>query len=195
MLPEETLRHVSEVVGRECGACSLCCKLLHVVELSKPAGAWCRHCRPGAGGCSVHATRPDICRDFFCGWRLSKNVSDAWYPLRCHMILSLGVFDGVGAVTVTVDENHPLAWREPPWHGQLRQMAERGLRVDRQEDIRLTQVRVGGRVWLVLPDRDVEITRCSYVLKLVGVGQWDVEQYASSEQASARVSELASSRR
>jgi len=185
---------IERSTDRRCGACSLCCKLLHVIELRKPANEWCEHCRPGAGGCSIYQSRPDICRSYFCGWMLSSHVSDAWYPARCHMVLSLGAFDGgIEVVTVTVDEGYPLRWREPPYHGQLRQMAERGLRVDKKEDVRLVQVRVGSRVWLVLPNRDVEISRCSYVLKLVARGEWDVEQYATSEQAGARVQELASS--
>ena len=37
------------VPGRECGSCSLCCKVYNVPEIEKPAGKWCRHCTPGKG--------------------------------------------------------------------------------------------------------------------------------------------------
>src|SRR6516165_9574581 len=38
---------------RECGKCSLCCKLLPIRELNKPIDTWCPHCRPGHGGCTI----------------------------------------------------------------------------------------------------------------------------------------------
>jgi hypothetical protein len=38
---------------RECGKCSLCCKLAPIRELNKPIDAWCPHCRPGHGGCTI----------------------------------------------------------------------------------------------------------------------------------------------
>ena len=39
--------------GRECGACTLCCKVFDVPVLEKPAGQWCKHCLPGRG-CGIH---------------------------------------------------------------------------------------------------------------------------------------------
>jgi hypothetical protein len=192
MLSSELAGQIA-VVGRECGQCSLCCKLLKVVELDKPENVWCKHCRPGHGGCSIHPTRPQICRDYYCGWMLSKTVGDEWYPLRSHMVLSLVKINGVQTVNVVVDTSRPLIWLEPPYYGQLKSMATRGLKVNRQEDIHLVQVRSAGRVWLVLPNRDMEITSCSYVIKMTGHGEWDVEQFATAEEASSRVKELATS--
>lgn len=176
--------------GRSCGACSECCRLLHVIELAKPAGVWCPHCRPGAGGCSIYEMRPSICRSFACGWLMSSKVSDDWFPLDCHMVLSLAVFNGIQTVTVTVDPEFPDAWRKHPHFAQLKMMATRGLRVRVPEDILLVHVRVHDRVWLVLPDEDVEITRGSYIVKLVADGQWTVEQFVDPQQAAVRVEEL-----
>jgi hypothetical protein len=176
--------------GRECGKCSLCCKLLHVVELDKPSNQWCEHCRPGAGGCSIYQTRPKICRTYACGWLMSATVGPEWYPLLSHMILSLAPFNGVNTVTVTVDPRFPWAWREQPYRAQLEQMAAKGLRVASAEDILLVHVRVGGRVWLVLPNEEVEITHGSYVVKLVAHGQWAVEQYATQDEAAERAAQL-----
>ena len=31
------------VPGRECGTCTLCCKLIAVAALGKPPGVWCTH--------------------------------------------------------------------------------------------------------------------------------------------------------
>lgn len=177
---------------RHCGKCSLCCKLLHVVELNKPANKWCEHCRPGHpdGGCSIHAARPPICRSFYCGWMLSKNVSDDWYPLKSHMVLSLGVFNGVQTVTVTVDPRFPWMWKEYPYYPQLKQMAQHGLQVKSADDILLVHVRCDSRVWLLVPNEDIEITRGSYIIKCVADGEWEVEQFRSTAEAEARTAEL-----
>jgi Fe-S-cluster containining protein len=175
---------------RQCGKCSLCCKLLHVVELDKPANQWCGHCKPGKGGCTIHETRPHICRSYFCGWMLSENVGPEWYPLHCHMILSLGKFNNIQTVTVTVDPRFPWMWKEQPYYAQLKQMSHRGLHVKDAADILLVHVRVDDRVWLLVPNDDIEITACSYIVKLTGPSQWEVEQFATQEQAAVRVAEL-----
>ena len=186
------IEQMVELTGRQCGQCSLCCKVLRVIELEKPENVWCDHCLPGHGGCSIHPTRPQICRGYYCGWMLSKTVTDEWYPLKSHMVLSIGAHHGLQTVTVTCDLNYPLAWREPPYYAQLKQMSARGLKVAKQEDIHLVHVRSAGRVWLMLPNKDVEITTLSYVLKLVAKGEWDVELFASAEEADARTHELSS---
>jgi uncharacterized protein len=176
--------------GRSCGSCSLCCKLLRVLELDKPANEWCDFCNPGHGGCSIYDSRPSICRGYYCGWMLSSGVGDEWYPLTCHMILSIGRIDGVQMVTVTVDGKYPLVWREPKYHQQLVRMAHGGLKVNDPDKVYIVQVRVDNRVWLVLPDRDIEITRCSYILKLARQGEWEVEQFPDSTAAADRVRTL-----
>lgn len=178
--------------GRGCGSCSLCCKLLHVIELNKPANQWCPHCKPGrpGGGCTIHETRPPICRSFFCGWMLSPNVGDEWYPLHSRMVLSFAKLDGIQTVTVTVDPQYPEVWTRAPFYQQLKTMAERGLHVAQASEILLVQVRVNNRVWLILPNTDAEITTGSYVVKLAGSGVWDVEQFRDGDDAQARVTEL-----
>jgi hypothetical protein len=45
------------VPGRECGSCSMCCKVYNIAEISKPAGKWCSHCKPGKG-CVIHDAPP-----------------------------------------------------------------------------------------------------------------------------------------
>lgn len=52
---------------RECGGCTMCCKVMHVPELEKPAGTWCPHCDIGEG-CGIYDERPKPCRDFECLW-------------------------------------------------------------------------------------------------------------------------------
>lgn len=52
--------------GRSCGDCDLCCRVIGVSELKKPAYTACEHAK---GGCAVHAVRPESCHVFFCAWR------------------------------------------------------------------------------------------------------------------------------
>jgi hypothetical protein len=52
---------------RVCGGCTLCCKVIPVEELGKPAGKRCQHVRSGKG-CSIYASRPWSCREWSCLW-------------------------------------------------------------------------------------------------------------------------------
>jgi uncharacterized protein len=179
------------VPGRSCGKCSLCCKVLRVSEIDKPANTWCGHCRPGRpeGGCSIYETRPGICRTYACGWLMSEALGEEWYPLRSHMVLTLAPLNDILTCTVTVDGDHPGAWREEPYYSQLKRMATRGLHVKTAEQILLVQVRIMGRVWLMTDEADIDITTRSYVVKLSSSG-FAIELFTTPEQASERVNEL-----
>lgn len=85
------------VPGRECGECTLCCEVLHVdsPDFQKPQGVRCAHCVPG-GGCAIHATRPNICREWFCQWRRYAWLDDSWRPDRSQLLLR-ATDDGVPA--------------------------------------------------------------------------------------------------
>ncbi|HEX4826999.1 MAG TPA: hypothetical protein VFV12_02145, partial [Xanthobacteraceae bacterium] len=50
------------------------------------AGQWCRHCKPGRG-CRIYDARPQICRQFFCGWMVSATLGPEWKPERSKIIL------------------------------------------------------------------------------------------------------------
>lgn len=52
---------------RQCGGCTLCCKLIPVEELHKAAGQRCAHQRTGKG-CAIYAKRPISCRHWSCLW-------------------------------------------------------------------------------------------------------------------------------
>jgi hypothetical protein len=52
---------------RSCGECSLCCIALRVDELGKLAGEPCPKLGPN-GGCTIHASRPPVCREYHCHW-------------------------------------------------------------------------------------------------------------------------------
>lgn len=65
---------------RECGPCRACCQELKIdtPELKKKAGALCSH-HAGAG-CGIYDSRPPVCRQFLCGWRLDEALGDEWRP-------------------------------------------------------------------------------------------------------------------
>lgn len=75
------------VAGRACGECTACCKAFHIAELDKPANVLCHHCSDT--GCSIHAARPPVCRDYFCLWRRIAAMPDGARPDRLGIIFSL----------------------------------------------------------------------------------------------------------
>ena len=109
-----------KITDRSCGECSLCCKLMGVPELKKPANTWCPHCRPGAGGCIVYTSRPATCRGFACEWLVNPDIGPSWYPLLCHMVI---VFTG-SAFTVVVDPDYPDSWRAAPYRQGIAALAK-----------------------------------------------------------------------
>jgi hypothetical protein len=92
---------------RQCGGCTMCCKLLAVVELEKPAGKWCQHCSKGVG-CQVYHVRPETCQQFDCLWLIGA-APDQCRPDKSKCVLST---TGEGQLQVHVDPGTPDAWRE-----------------------------------------------------------------------------------
>jgi hypothetical protein len=163
------------VAGRSCGDCSLCCKLLPVAtaELSKPAGEWCQHCRPGAGGCSIYERRPPICRNYKCQWLRHPIIDDAWYPKKCGMVISVSEAGSVLAWTITVDPVTPDAWRKPPYLQHLKRLARTGL-TDKEQRF-LTLVFAGQQRILVLPNRSALLPTSGdeIVIQRTGLNSWE----------------------
>jgi hypothetical protein len=73
---------------RACGECSLCCQVLRVDELAKLGGVCCVHQDVGARGCSIHPSRPKICRAYRCLW-LSGGLAEADRPDRLGAVLDV----------------------------------------------------------------------------------------------------------
>ena len=119
--------------------------------------------------------RPPTCKGYACGWLMSNNVSDEWYPLHSRMVLSLGVHDGINCVTVTVDPGSPNIWKQAPYYGQLKNMVRAGLAAKTPEEIQFVHVRCDGRVWLMTMDDDIDITFHTYIVKLI---RWPLQRRA-----------------
>jgi hypothetical protein len=78
------------VPGRECGECSACCVTLRIEEaaLKKYADVPCPNLRR-EGGCGIYGSRPDVCRNWYCGWRVMEQLDDSWRPDRSNVIVRL----------------------------------------------------------------------------------------------------------
>src|SRR5438876_465913 len=64
------VEHEPILSGRKCGRCTLCCKVPPIKELDKPHDQWCQHC-DASRGCRIYADRPEVCREFYCGYLTS----------------------------------------------------------------------------------------------------------------------------
>jgi uncharacterized protein len=140
-----------EAPGRTCGRCSLCCLVYPVPEMDKLKDVWCKHCRPGQGGCSIYNTRPPVCRDYTCSW-LDGTLPDHWYPLRTMMVLD----KSPGLLRVIAHPDHPDRWREEPFYNELKALARTGLTGTTDETFFVTIVYVSSSTfYVILPHIDV----------------------------------------
>jgi hypothetical protein len=134
-------------IQRTCEGCSLCCKVLRIDWLDKPANRWCVHSVPG--GCGIHGSHPDLCRAFFCLWIDDLTFGPEWKPARSGFVMSRSA-SGKGLL-LNVDADTPDAWKAEPYYSTLKQLsagARQGSYV---------AVCVGERVWAVFPEQDLEV--------------------------------------
>ena len=89
---------------RVCGPCRACCVELQIdtPELHKKARALCPHLT--ASGCGIYTSRPTVCREFLCGWRLFEELGDDWRPDVSGML-------ALRKAPVEL----PVAWRSAPY--------------------------------------------------------------------------------
>jgi hypothetical protein len=100
--------------SRICGTCSLCCKVMRIVETEKPAGVWCGACSPGRG-CKIYDTRPKECRDFSCWWLINPDLGPEWKPERSKIVI---VADEEN-LYLRCDPGFPEAWRKEPYYSTI----------------------------------------------------------------------------
>lgn len=139
----------SPAPGRDCGTCTLCCKVFDVPVLEKKAGEWCRHCMPGKG-CGIHETRPDHCRAFHCFWMLAPFLGEEWKPEKAKFVITI---DPVSQfMLVQVDPAQPTAWKRPPYYAQLKRWSMANIQRGRQ-----VVVFVNRNATVILPGKDVAL--------------------------------------
>src|SRR3977135_545867 len=79
---------VDLVPGRSCGTCIMCCKVYAIRELNKRAGQMCVHAERGCG-CKIYDNRPDVCRSFYCMWRVDATLGPEWKPETARFVVAL----------------------------------------------------------------------------------------------------------
>lgn len=137
----------SETAQRQCGGCTMCCKVLAIEELAKPTNVWCPHCSPGRG-CKIYERRPMECRTFSCGWLIDGTIPEEWKPDRSKLVF-FPVHE-TRNVLVHVDPGAPDAWRREPYYSRLRQKAAENLRAGAS-----VVVVVSGKATVILPNEDL----------------------------------------
>jgi hypothetical protein len=131
---------------RSCDGCTLCCKVIGVQEFAKPRGVWCKHCKIDSG-CTIHETRPEVCRAYSCRFLLDETLDESWRPSRSGMVINA---DRSRAV-VYVDPDRPGSWLMEPFYSRLKhwsRTSSSGWPVF---------VCIAERVIAVHPGRDVEV--------------------------------------
>ena len=140
MNEEEKLK--GEGTQRGCGSCSLCCVALRVDELGKLAGEPCPKLDP-AGGCSIHATRPAVCRGYQCHWS-KGGLELADRPDRLGAVVDFA--PGGLTLHLAIVEATPGAFAASP---RLREIAEQHRE---QMDVRVSDTRD-----VLDPDRPIHV--------------------------------------
>lgn len=133
---------------RSCGSCSLCCKLLGIASIDKPAGRWCGHFKRGAG-CGVYAGRPHECIAFNCEWLAHDVWGAEWKPDKARFVM-MTENDGK-RLRVIVDPDFPEAWRREPYYSNLKHISKAAA-----DGVRVFVV-IGPRHIIIFPDRDHDL--------------------------------------
>ena len=84
------------VAARACGECKACCNGWLTAEIhgqQMGGGVPCRFLRPD--GCGIYEQRPELCRDFVCGWlKPGSPFPEHWRPDRVGVIIREGLWQG-----------------------------------------------------------------------------------------------------
>ena len=134
--------------AKSCGTCTLCCKLLGITEIEKPAWEWCSHCAPGRG-CTIYETRPPSCREFECQWLCEPELPESLKPERSKVMLTGAAGPILNAYC---DPGHPMAWKREPMYSLLQERA----RIHWRGSIAVI-ARAGLRTWLINHDGETDL--------------------------------------
>jgi hypothetical protein len=125
-------------VTRECGDCTLCCKLVPVKEIDKPANTRCKHQRQ-IKGCLVYHTNkmPFSCHVWNCRWLVNADTHDLARPDRSHYVIDMMpdfviALDGdkkiqIQVVQIWCDANYRDAWKDPKLKAYMMRRGAEGI--------------------------------------------------------------------
>jgi hypothetical protein len=135
------------MTARQCGDCSLCCKVLGIAELDKPKDTWCPNFVAGTG-CRIYSDRPPSCRNFACSWLTDATMGPEWKPSVCKMVLDAKP----RMLAVHVDPAVSRPWRAEPYYSVLKRLSAQGM--SRSIIVLVIERR---RNIVILPDREVDL--------------------------------------
>jgi hypothetical protein len=135
------------VSTKACEDCTLCCKVMAIDELRKPAGSWCHQCEIGVG-CKIYAERPAECKAFNCLWLIDERLGPHWKPNKSKIVLTTSE-DGL---EIRCDPGFSDAWRKEPFRNQIHKWAEAG----ELTDVTVLVI-VGEKMILVTGDREFNL--------------------------------------
>jgi hypothetical protein len=125
---------------RQCGNCTLCCKLLPVPPLAKKAGERCRH--QNFKGCRVYrkpGLMPLECALWSCRWVVNDDTAELSRPDRSHYVIDImpdfitlqdnatEATTSIQVVQIWIDPAHPLAHRDPALQAYLLRRGQEGI--------------------------------------------------------------------
>jgi hypothetical protein len=127
------------VPGRSCGTCNVCCVVLTIDDeaMQKPQGYRCRNTLPDKS-CRIYETRPQMCRTFYCGWRLLKWVNE---PLR----------PDVSGVLVRLQKEVPVDGQPTRYGVEFTLLNSAALKADGLAESVAAAVAADVPVWLSVP--------------------------------------------
>lgn len=125
----------NQVPSRHCGRCSLCCKVVAVPSLGKPAFQRCKYIRTSDKGCcSIYDQRPYDCKSWTCMWIVDPEMKLP-RPDRAHYVIDMlpdwvrAYQDGeeidVQVLQIWMDPAFPDSHRDPALRAWLAAHAER----------------------------------------------------------------------
>lgn len=127
-----------QAVTRQCGECTLCCELLPVAEINKPASTRCKH-QSRTKGCKIYANRPISCRVWSCVWWLNVDVEGMRRPDKTHYVIDptpdivkqtnddTGYSAELPVIQVWCDPKYPEAYKDPALLDFIYRRAEEGM--------------------------------------------------------------------
>ena len=100
---------------RSCAGCDMCCTVLEIAALPKPAWTRCTHLLDGNRGCGIWGEHPPACKTYVCLWRMSDDVlPPEMFPADAGFLVTIdNVKTWPTTVNVCVDPATPGAWDTP----------------------------------------------------------------------------------
>lgn len=136
-------------IQKTCGTCSICCKIVAVEDLAKPAHQWCIHNVPRKG-CGIWGSHPEACKVWQCGWILMPHLDERWKPEKCGFVIRTRF--QIQQLVIDVEPSKPNAWRQEPFFSEIHRWARKAPETGQQ-----IVVCIGRRQIVIFPEEDIDV--------------------------------------